>query len=165
MFSVEARREKGEANYSPVRGIFNHYELHYVVATEQDMLTQRSSGQDRPIQLYPIRADKKRIQKMFVDIANRIHHLHQQPEFYHTLRNNCTNNIVAHANHAGRENEQINIWQRDIIFPGYSDWLAYQYGLIDTELSLRLAREKFRVDQRALQWDGDSDFSSFIRQR
>ena len=162
-FSVEARRRDGEGNYSPVRGIFNHYELHYVVATERDMFRQRSSSMNRPIQLYPLRAEKSRMQKMFLDIVDRIDSLKKRPEFYHTIRNNCTNNIVAHANHAGSDTEQINMWQRDVIFPGYSDWLAYQYGLIDTQLTLAEAREHFRIDQRAAGWDGKQDFSMFVR--
>lgn len=163
-FSVEARRETTEDAYSPLRGVFSHYELHYVVATERDMLTQRSVGNCRPVQLYPMRAEKSRMQKMFRDIVMRIKTLKGEPEFYHTIRNNCTNNIVAHANHAGGADEQINMWQRDVIFPGYVDWLAHRYGLIDTDLPLAEAREQYRIDQRAAQWDGEQDFSQFIRQ-
>lgn len=161
--SVEARREKTETVYSPIRGIYNHYEMIYVVATERDMLQQRSTALVHPVQLYPMKAGKEQIRKMFLDILDRVNGLSDQPEFYHTIRSNCTNNIVAHANHIGEE--QINIWQRDVIFPGYSDWLAYRYGLIDTELNLDEARETYRIDGRASQWNGESDFSSFIRSR
>ena len=162
-FSVEARREKSRDVYSPLRGIFNHYELHYVAARERDMLTQRATGENRTVQLYPMRAEKKRMQKMFRDIVLRIEKLHTEPEFYHSIRNNCTNNIVAHANHAGDKDEQIDMWQRDVIFPGYSDWLAYRYGLIDTNLTLAQARQKYRIDQRSARWDGSQNFSGFIR--
>lgn len=164
-FSVEARRQKDARIYSPVRGIFNHYELLYVVATERDMLSQRSAGATHPIQLYPLRAQTSRMRKMFLDIIRRIDELNARPEFYHTVRSNCTNNIVVHANHAGAPSERINLWQRAIIFPGYSDWLAFKHGVIDTELSLDEAREAFRVDQRAVTWDGQSDFSEHIRKK
>ena len=163
-FSVEARRDANDPAYSPLRGIYNHYELHYVVATERDMLGQRATGAPHPIQLYPLRAEKSRMQKMFLDIMHRIESLHSTPEFYHTIRSNCTNNIVAHANHAGNQDEQINLWQRDVIFPGYTDWLAFEHNVIDTELSLEDAREQFRIDQKAASWDGMSDFSSHIRE-
>ena len=162
-FSVETRREASEGDYSPFKGIYNHYELIYVVATERDMLMQRANVLAHPVQLYPMRAEKEQMQAMFLDIIHRINSVAETPEFYHTLRSNCTNNIVAHANHVGPN--PINMWQRGVIFPGYSDWLAYRYQLIDTELTLEGAREQFRIDQRTSQWNGQGNFSSFIRER
>ena len=127
------------------------------------MLMQRANVLAHPVQLYPMRAEKEQMQAMFLDIIHRINSVAETPEFYHTLRSNCTNNIVAHANHVGPN--PINMWQRGVIFPGYSDWLAYRYQLIDTELTLEGAREQFRIDQRTSQWDGQGNFSSFIRER
>lgn len=168
-FSVETRREASETQYSPLRGIYNHYELIYVVATEEDMLAQRSS-EEHAVQLYPLRVQAEQRRKMFLDIVARLNQLEKQPEFYHTLRSNCTNNIVAHANHAGTGN--INMWQRGVIFPGWSDWLAMNYDLIDTELSLEEAREAFRINERVAAWNAadatdqpQPNFSAFIRNR
>ena len=162
-FSVETRREASETEYSPLRGIYNHYELIYVCATEVDMLSQRSKSAEHAVQLYPVRADKTQMKNMFLDIAQRCNAIIEQPEFYHTIRSNCTNNIVAHANHAGTGG--IDMWQRGVIFPGWSDWLAFQYELIDTDLTLEEARKRFRINERVMSWDGKTDFSTYIRER
>lgn len=162
-FSVETRREACETEYSPLRGIYNHYELIYVCATEVDMLSQRSKSSEHAVQLYPVRADKTQMKNMFSDIARRCNSIIERPEFYHTIRSNCTNNIVAHANHAGTGG--IDMWQRGVIFPGWSDWLAFQYELIDTELTLEEARKRFRINERVMSWDGKTDFSAHIRGR
>lgn len=160
-FSVETRREQDELSYSPLRGMFNNYELIYVVADEQDVLSVRSNVRKHVVQLYPIRATPAQLRKMFVDILSRLNEIDKRPEFYHTLTNNCTNNIVAHSNKALER--PISIWQRDVIFPGYSDWLAHRLGILDTELSLTDAREAFRIDDRVQQYSGTGDFSRFIR--
>ncbi len=162
-FSVETRREKNELTYSPIRGIFNNYEMIYVIADEQDVLSVRSDVRSHVVQLYPVRATRQQAREMFVDMLNRANDLQQSPEFYHTLTSNCTNNIVYHTNKV--LDQPISAWQRGVVFPGYSDWLAYRMGIIDTELPLDQAREKFRIDQRVKAYSGDGDFSEFIRGR
>ena len=160
-FSVETRREKDELMYSPIRGIFNNYEVIYVIADEQDVLSVRSDVQEHVVQLYPVRATRQQAREMFVGMLQRANAIRQTPEFYHTLTSNCTNNIVYHTNMVLED--PISAWQRGVVFPGYSDWLAYQLGIIDTDLSLEEAREKFRIDQRVKAYDGKGNFSEFIR--
>lgn len=162
-FSVETRREKDEMTYSPVRGMFNNYEVIYVIADEEDVLSVRSDVQENVVQLYPMRATKQQVKEMFVDMLERANGIKESPEFYHTLTSNCTNNIVSHTNQV--LDEPISAWQQGVVFPGYSDWLAYQLGIIDTDLSLTDAREEFRIDQRVKAYDGKGNFSEFIRGR
>jgi hypothetical protein len=49
-----------------------------------------------------------------------------------------------------------------VLVPGYSDGLARELGLIDTDLPLDSARTRFRVNDRAGDIEGD-DFSTRIR--
>ncbi|MFT5299969.1 MAG: hypothetical protein ACI87E_002146 [Mariniblastus sp.] len=160
-FSVETRRESDEPNYSPIRGLFKNYELIYVIADEQDVLAGRSDDVENIIQLYPIRTTPEGIRSLFLDMLDRTNSLREQPEFYHTLFNNCTNNIVQHTNCVIEQS--ISPWARGVVFPGYTDSLAHQRGIIDTELSLDDARIRFRIDERVKSYDGLSDFSEFIR--
>jgi hypothetical protein len=161
VFSVETRREANEMTFSPIRGIFRNYEIIYVISDEQDALSGRSDDRENVIQLYPIRATKEQVRAMFLDMLARANSIREQPEFYHTVTNNCTNNIVYHTKNVLEE--PITAWQRGVVFPGYADWLAYRLGIIDTDLSLEEARKKFRIDQRVKKFDGTSDFSEFIR--
>ncbi len=162
-FSVETRRESSEELYSPLKGIYKNYEIIYVIADEQDVLSVRSDVRQHVVQLYPIKATKKQARELLVDMLQRANGIKQTPEFYHTLSNNCTNNIVYHTNKL-LENP-ISTWQRRVIFPGYSDWLAMELGMIDTDLSLEQAREHFRIDERVKVYDGSMDFSEFIRMK
>ena len=160
-FSVETRREKNELTYSPIRGLFNNYELIYVIADEQDVLSVRSDVRSHVVQLYPVRATRQQAREMFVDMLKRANALRESPEYYHTLTSNCTNNIVYHTNKV--LDQPISAWQRGVVFPGYSDWLAHRMEIIDTDLPLDEAREKFRIDQRVKAYPGVGDFSKFIR--
>ena len=48
--------------------------------------------------LYRTTASPEAAQTLLVDVLNRVNLLAQRPEFYDTLTNNCTSNIVKHVN-------------------------------------------------------------------
>lgn len=51
-----------------------------------------------------------------------------------------------------------------VMFPGYSDELAYDLGLIDTGLPFAAARERYDINARAARYAADPAFSHRIRQ-
>lgn len=55
-------------------------------------------------------------------------------------------------------------WSPRTLLPGYSDALAYDLGLIDTELPFAQARERFHINERALKHADDPAFSLRIRE-
>jgi hypothetical protein len=157
--SVEARREPGET-YGPLSGLFKQYELIYVIGDERDLIGQRATFGKSPVYLYPIRAPQERIREVFVEMLHRADSLRVQPEFYNTLTNNCTSNVIAHVNHVAPHRIPSGI---KTILPGYSDEVAYKLGLIDTDLDLAHARERFRINDRARRYADDPLFSFRIR--
>ncbi len=50
-----------------------------------------------------------------------------------------------------------------ILLPGYSDEVAYESGLIDTDLTLEKAREKYKINMLAEKYGSDANFSKKIR--
>jgi hypothetical protein len=158
--SVEARREPGEA-YAPLTGLFKQFELIYVVGDERDLIGQRAAFGTSPVYLYPIRAPRERIREVFVEMLQRADSLRDHPEFYNTLTNNCTSNLIAHVNHVAPHRISSGL---KTILPGYSDEVAYQLGLIDTDLDLAHARERFQINVRARRFFSDSLFSQRIRE-
>lgn len=158
--SVEIRKEKLET-FSPIKGLLSQYELMYVIADERDVIKLRSNYRHDQVFLYPIKTSKENIQNLFMDMVTRAHKLEEKPEFYNTLTNTCTTNIVKHVNKlvSGR----IPFDYR-ILLPGYSDTYAYELGLIDTDLSFEDARKKFNINERALKYADSPDFSKMIRQ-
>ena len=110
--SVEIRRQAGES-YDPLRGCFRAYELIYVIGTERDILGLRLNHRKHPIRLYPIQAEPLAIQRLFLEILTRAKTLQTQPEFYHTLRNNCTTNLIEHVD-ALLEKPLLTGWRRSL---------------------------------------------------
>lgn len=158
--SVEARREEAEA-YSLARGLWRGFETTYVVGTEHDLVGLRALRGDT-LFVYPSRATPEQARSMFVDMMGRAESLRSSPEFYHTILNNCNTNLRTHVNRVASEPLP---WGWGILLPGYSDALALDHGLLDTDLDLEAARARFRVDDRAREALGSGDaFGRAIRQ-
>jgi hypothetical protein len=157
--SVEARREPGET-YDAVKGLFKRFEIMYVIGDERDLIGQRAAFSTERVYLYPIKSSPERMRQMFLSMLERANKLREQPEFYNTLTNNCTSNVVAHVNQIAPRTVPAGI---KTILPGYTDEVAHSLGLIDTDLDIARARERYLVNARAKQFIRDSLFSFRIR--
>ena len=158
--SIEIRKEKGE-KFSPLKGLFNQYEITYVIADERDVVKLRSNFRKDLVYVYPIRTTKEKMSAVFIDMVTRASTLREKPEFYNTLTNTCTTNIMRHANNITPKRIPLSY---KVLLPAYSDRLAYDLGLIDTDLSFEEAREKFLINDRAEEFANEPDFSKKIRQ-
>jgi hypothetical protein len=158
--SVEARREPGET-YDAVKGLFKRFELMYVVGDEHDLIGQRAAFGDDRVYLYPIRTTPEKMREMFLSMLERANTLRERPEFYNTLTNNCTSNVVSHVNQVSPKKVPSGI---KTILPGYTDEVAFRLGLIDTELALDQTRERYLVNARVRQFINDPAFSLRIRE-
>jgi hypothetical protein len=157
--SVEARKEQGE-NYGLLKGVLRRFEIMYVIADERDLIGLRANVRGNDVYVYPIRARPEKVRELFVQMVERANSLQQQPEFYNTLTNNCTTNILDHANSVSPTHIP---YGREIFLPGYADELANRLGLLDTQLSVADARKRFLVNERARKYANDPDFSTRIR--
>lgn len=157
--SAEIRKEKGEI-FSPFKGLLRRFEIIYVVADERDVVRLRTNYRRDPVYLYPVRATPAQARAMLVDMLQRATELAGDPEWYNTLTNTCTTSIVGHVNHIAPEKVPFSY---KVLFPGYSDRLAYDLGLIDTDLPFEQARARFHVNARAMQAGSSPDFSLRIR--
>lgn len=158
--SVEIRKERGES-FSPWKGLMRQYEITYVVADERDVIRLRTNFRRDSVYLYPIRTTQPRVRAMLADMLHRATDLRDRPEFYNTLTSTCTTNLARHVNRVAPHRVPVS-WK--VMFPGYSDRLAYDLGLIDTNLPFEAARERYHVNARALRYGDSPDFSRLIRQ-
>ena len=158
--SIEIRREQGET-FSLPGGLYRNFELMYVFASERDILIRRAVEEEDQIMLFPVRAKPETVQRLFLDIAARANRLQSEPEFYHTLTNNCTNNIGAHVNRIAAHT--LNPLDLRMLFPGLADELLFDQGLLDSDLDLEAARRRFRVDLRIKKNLEREDLSDWIR--
>lgn len=157
--SAEIRKEKGES-FSALKGLLRQYEIMYVVGDERDLVKLRSNYRKDDVYLYPVRTSAEKKRELFVEMLTRANRLREKPEFYNTLTNTCTTNIVRHVNGIAPKKIPMRI---EVLLPGYSDRLAYELGLIDTDLPFDQLRERFRINELALRFADDPEFSRRIR--
>lgn len=156
--SVEIRKQKGE-RYSPFKGLFRQYEIMYVIGDERDLIGLRANIRKHPVYLYPIRATPEQLRALFTDMLRRANTLARAPEFYNTLGNTCSSNIVRHMDAL---REKPHPFDLRVLFPGYADEIALELGLIDAHGDIQTLRERYLINPRSA--FGDGDWSAQIRQ-
>lgn len=159
--SVEARLERGE-KYTPMAGALRQYELMYVLGTERDLIRLRTDVRHVEVFLYRAKATSEEVRALFLDIIKRVNTLAKQPEFYDTLTNNCTTNLVMHVNNLRPGTIPADL---RILFPGYSDQFIGQLGLIEGNAEASAMRSRALVlPTSGLQLEA-RDYSQKIRSR
>ncbi len=156
--SIEARQETGES-YHPLDGLFRNYELIYVLGDERDIIGLRTHVRKEPVQLYKLELPMDEVRRLFGEILQDVNRIHEQPQFYNTITDNCTTSIMKYA-------KRISAWRRltdyRILLPGYSDELAYELGVLRQDLPLSTLRERALVKPDGFN-PGDPEFSRNLR--
>lgn len=157
--SVELRKEVGES-YDPIRGMLREYELTYVVGDERDLVRLRSNIRRDSVYLYRVQTTPEKGRILFRAMLERAARLGSSPEFYHTVKNSCTMNIVNHVNTIapGRVPSSYKV-----LLAAYADELAYDIGLLDTTRTLAELKREALINPLALAAADDPDFSARIR--
>ncbi len=158
--SIEIRRKKGQS-FSPIKAFTRQFEIMYVIAAETDVIRLRTNCTKYIVRLFPIQAEKQLIQTVFLDVMKRADKLGKTPEFYNTIWNNCTTNIIRHARRFSQK--PIPFWNFRYLFPETLDKIAYRLNIIDTHLTYEAARDHFDITERAMACDEGDDFSAAIR--
>ncbi|MCU0958547.1 MAG: DUF4105 domain-containing protein [Pirellulaceae bacterium] len=157
--SVEVRLEEGES-YSAVGGTIRQFEIMYVVADERDLIQLRTDVRKTDVYVYRVRATPEQVRALFVDVMKRVNTLRKRPEFYDTIMNNCTTNIVAHVN---RIRPGTIPWQPTSILTGLADREAYRLGLLVDYGSFEETKRHAHVNPRAERYANTPQFSAWIR--
>jgi Domain of unknown function (DUF4105) len=157
--SVEVRKEKHE-QYNPLKGSARQYELIYVLADERDVIQLRTNYNEEHVFLYRTVATPDMARMLLTDVLGRVNQIAREPEFYDTLTNNCTTNIVHHINRIRPNRVAPDI---RMLLPGYSDQIAYDQGLIERRGTFLETRQQAYVNARAERFAGREEFSEMIR--
>jgi len=157
--SVEIRKEKGES-FSPLKGLLRQYELIYIIGDERDLIGLRTNYRHDDVYLYKIKTSPEKMRELFISMLNRSNEIARHPEFYNTLTNTCTTNIVDHINIIAPGRIPFSY---KTIFPAYADDLTYDLGLIDTQLPRDQYRAANRINELAKLNADSADFPEAIR--
>lgn len=168
-FSPEIRKEIGES-YNPFFGLFRHYELHYMLVSERDILTLRADLREPPVFMYKLKLSRNEKINLFKNVLVRADKINKEPEFYNTYNNACTTNIATHLNNILDENRKFpntfpTNWK--IILPKYSDKFLYDHDLIDTGFTFSEIKSSAKINQKVKDAIKNNlnnvEFSQFIR--
>ena len=157
--SIEVRRVAGD-RFSAVRGLFRAFELIYVFGDESDVVGVRTHAQGATVYLFPVAITPDKVRALFLDMAGRANRLYDQPEFYNTLTNTCTTNLVRHVNTITPGRIPMGL---PVLLPGYSPRQLYRLGLLDTDLPLAQTMQRCRIDPLAVGSPLEPGFSRRLR--
>ena len=159
--SIEVRREKGEV-YHPIRGMLRQYELLYVWSTESDSIGVRARCRKKSkTHLFEgVVLGEGNHQRLLESFLRRTNQLHDSPEWYHSIANTCTTNIVGHVNeiYPGRVPRAVSIF-----LPGLSPKLLERNNLIQIDQDLDRTLESSLIDKKSVDWDTETDYGDWIR--
>ncbi len=158
--SIEIRRKKGQ-RFSAFKAFVRQFEIMYVLASETDVIRVRTNCAKYTVRLFPVQTEKILMRQVFVDVLKRADKLGKEPEFYNTLWNNCTTNIIKHARRFS--NKPIPKWNFRYLLPESLDKIAHRLNIIDTHLDYEAAREHFDITKMAQATGPNDDFSAAIR--
>ena len=159
--SIEVRKEKGE-RYNPALGLGRRFELIYLVGDERDLIRVRTEHRDAEVYVYPSIATPEQAQALFLNVMERANQLAADPEFYNTIRNNCTTNLAGHVNEISSKKIMYG-WR--VLLPGLSAKYAYDLGLLDNRIPFEELTQIALVNDLALKYRDAPDFSQKIRSR
>ena len=158
--SIETRKTVGQS-YSALRGFYRQYALIYIPADERDVIRLRTSYRREEVYLYHTTASAERARAIFLEYLKHLNRLHEHPEFYNAVTDNCTTNIrVANVGASGGKAPP---WNWRILLNGKGDELLYERGFIDRSLPFGELKARSLVNPQAKAAGASPDFSQLIR--
>lgn len=165
VISAEIRKEKWES-FSALLWLLNQYEMVYIIWDENDLIKLRANYRKDDVFMYPIKTSKQNIKRLFISALKEADKLSKEPEFYNTFTNTCITSILKHVNILREDNWKTMInWSKQVFLPSHSDQIAYDLGLLDTELPLEEAREYYKINELSEKHWNDKDYSKLIRRK
>jgi hypothetical protein len=106
--SVEAYAREGQS-YSLLAGFKKTYGIIWLLTNYEDYAMMASAFGKDWMNFYPLLADRDGKVKMVRDTLE-LAGVNREGEWYHSTRNNCTNNLVTMINHALPEGRRVRMW-------------------------------------------------------
>ncbi len=158
--SVEVRRTVGD-RYSPLRSLYKRFELVYVVADERDVIGVRACHRGEDVYLFPLRTTPEMARVLFVDVMERVNTLVSHPDFYRTVRGNCTTSLVRHFQVVAETPIRFSL---NLLLNGFLPALIYDRGLLPRDAPLESVKQRYAVSAKARAVGDDANFSRTIRE-
>lgn len=159
--TIEARKTKDQ-HFSIWKGMIRSYPLIYIAADERDVVLLRANLRKDKVYVYPVKFSNPENSKLLLtDMLERMNELLIKPTWYNTFWANCTSSIVNHINKLSPGRISFFSWQ--LWLTASADELALKHKLLDTDLTIEQARQKYFVTDKSLEVGDVPGYSKFIR--
>ena len=159
--SVEVRKEAGEA-YSPIASFFKKFELIYILGDERDLVALRTNYRKEDVYLFPSPLPPEKVRALLTDILVRVNSLADTPEFYGTIKDNCTTSLVGHLNKVRDEPIRFSL---DLLLNGHIPEIAWRRGKIgDGDTPFEIVKSRYATSTRAQAYGDGPGYSQRIRE-
>ncbi|MFZ5949684.1 MAG: DUF4105 domain-containing protein [Candidatus Rifleibacteriota bacterium] len=106
--SIEAYQRTNQ-NYSLSEGLKNTFGVSWILATYEDYTTQSCEVQKEELYFYPLRLTQSQTNALLAETILQAT-VNRAGEFYHTVTNNCTNNLIVLINRVLPQNQRVSLW-------------------------------------------------------
>jgi hypothetical protein len=157
--SVECRKTVGQT-YSPVKSFFKEFEIIYIFGDERDLVALRTDYRKEDTYLFPRPVPPEKIRELFLDLVQTADRLHAHPEFYRTIRDNCTTSLIRHLRKCQILKVKLG-WTE--IFNGLMPHRAYEQGQLPTDAPYDVVMQRYAISARGQACGDGPDYSACIR--
>jgi len=130
--SIEIDSPKLQGSIS-LKGLKFDYELIYILATKEDLLSLRKKRNER-VYIYPIKISEEKTQELFKLISQKVNRLYENPEFYHLFFKNCTNLIIDEVE---KISDKKFPFYEQTFAPGYAGEVLFEMNILDVNNNLK----------------------------
>lgn len=106
--SIEAYQRTNQS-YSLKDGLKNTFGSSWILGTWDDYTTQSCDVQKERLFLYPLKLTQSQVSALAAESILQAT-VNRQGEYYNTVTNNCTNNLIILLNRVLPESQRINLW-------------------------------------------------------
>lgn len=111
VLTIEAYKKIGQS-YGLIKTMKKNFDIVWVLTTIKnyaELNVNFNKSSDCEIVVYPIRFNREQTKALLTETIKQAC-VNRQGEYYNTLRNNCTNNLVILLNRVLPEDKQIKLW-------------------------------------------------------
>ncbi len=155
--SVECRKTVGQT-YSPVSSFFKQFELIYIFGDERDLVALRTNIRHEETYVFPRPLPPEKVRLLLLDIVASANRLHTHPDFYRTIRDNCTTSLIRHI----RKVQPVKLGWTEV-FNGLMPRRAYEQGNIPNDAPFEDVMRRFAISAKAQACGDGPGFSTCIR--
>jgi len=112
VLTIEAYKKLGQT-YGLIKTMKKEYDIVWILTTLRnyaDLNVNFNKSSDTELSIYPINFDKAQTRALLEETI-RQSCVNRQGEYYNTIRNNCTNNLVILMNRVLPESKRMKLWK------------------------------------------------------